>query len=163
MIKTSLMAIEIYYRLLIIQIDSGWSSIKKLTLLDQEAKKILNTWEKEKKTSQWMGSLQNDVDQYKKIQNQLEQQNIDPDKYPNLLMLQRHYQQELDKIKEYTKLVEKYHQESQDVLEELQQNREQLTENRVSFLQSILKDNLSVQIEMKPFEQKWDEVEKNLA
>ncbi len=144
-------------------INKQWVDLnKRLTLLEQEAKDILNTWEQEKNSSSWMESLQHNVDQYKKIKNQLEQQKIDPEKYPNLLTLQGHYQKELDKIKGYTELAEKYHQDSQNILKELQQNREQLTKNRISFLQSILKGNSFVHIEVKPFGQKWEGIEKSL-
>ena len=109
-----------------------------------------------------MKSLRHDVEQYTKIQNQLEQQNIDPEKYPHLLTLQRHYQQELGKIKEYTTLLEEDRQKSQNILTQLQQNRQQLTKNRVSFLRPILTGNLSVHIEVEHFGQKWDGIEKAL-
>lgn len=135
---------------------------KKLNLLDQEAKDILNTWEQEKKNSSWMKSLQYDMEQYIKIKNQLEQQNIDPERYSHLLTLQRNYQQELVRIKGHTELIQENHQKSQRVLKELQQNREQLTKDRTSFLQSILKSNSSVYIEIKPFGQEWSGIEKSL-
>ena len=143
--------------------NKKWENLnKELTGLTQKAKDILNTWEQEKKRSLWMTSIKHDVEQYTTIQVQLKQQNIDPEKYPQLLISQSHYQKELDKIKEYTKSVEKYHQESQDVLKELQQNREQLTKNRIFFLRSILEGNSFVHIKVKPFGQKWEGIEKDL-
>ena len=143
--------------------NEQWMNInKELNLLEQKAKDILNIWEQKKTTSQWMKSLQYDIKQYEEIREQLKQQNIDPEKYPQLLILQSHYQKELDKIEEYTKSVERYHQDAQHVLKELQKNREQLTKNRTSFLRSILRDNSFVHINVKPFSQKWEGIEKDL-
>ncbi len=147
----------------IIRADNQWKDIREgLALLGDRAQGVIDKWERESKQAEWMQSLKVDIQKYGQLRTRLEQQGIDPEKYPLLLQQQAQYTKELDQIDEYVEQVEKLRQDRLDVLKELQKNRITLTEKRKSFLESVLRDNQSVVIEIKPFGQAWEDVENSI-
>ena len=131
----------------------------KLNSLVIEAQTIVADWEAERDEAAWMQGLSKDMDQYEQIRSQLAQQDIDPDKYPSLLEQQRTLQGELHNIGEYRSLLGRLGDEKQEVFEQFSENRKALSKKRRKFLTSVLADDTSVNIEVKPFGESWDGVE----
>ena len=136
--------------------EQKWKRIKEaLGKLTEESQDIVSDWQQRKNTTEWMKSLQIDIEKYEQLHAQLTQEGIDPGKYPSLLQQQALYKKELADIDGYENTFEKLDAHKGQILTELQQNRENLTENRKSFLASVLKDNQSVFIKVQPFGQVW--------
>lgn len=143
--------------------NNQWIAINKdLSTLTETSEKIMRGWQEAKADAEWMKALNIDVEEYEQLRTQLEQQGIDPDKYPQLLQFQAQYQKELEEMDSYTESLARLDESKQQVLTDLQQNRKQLTKNRASFLTSVLTNNPSVGIEVKPFGQSWEGVEENI-
>ena len=139
--------------------NDKWKTINgQLGKLIKESQSIVSVWQQTKAGAEWMKNLKVDVEQYEQLRTQLEQQGIDPEKYPQLLQQQTQYQKELKQIDGYVESLERLVRDKQQVLEEIKQIREQLTEKRISFLASVLMGNQSVDIKVKPFGQRWKEV-----
>lgn len=147
----------------IIKTNKQWEGIREeLTRVSTHAQDVIDKWVQEKEQAEWMQSLRIDIEKYGHLRAQLEQQGIDPEKFPVLLRQQTQYKKELDQIDEYTRQVERLKKNSLDVVEALQRNRTTLTEDRKSFLASVLQNNQSVNIKVKPFGQAWEEVENSI-
>ena len=143
--------------------NNGWQSIReKLTYLREEAQTIVDNWQQEKINVGWMNNLKIDTDKYEQLRTQLAQQDIDPDRYPLLLQQQEQHKKELAQIDGYSELAQKLTGDVQQILTKLQQNREELTQKRACFLKTVLKNNQSVNIEVKPFGQSWPGIEERL-
>lgn len=143
--------------------NNQWIAINRdLSTLTEASQKIVSGWQQAKAEAEWMKTLNIDVQKYEQLRTQLEQQGIDPDKYPQLLQLQTEYQQKLEEIGSYVESLVGLNEVKQGMLTDLQQNRKQLTKNRTSFMKSILANNPSVGIRVKPFGQSWKEVGENI-
>ena len=92
----------------------------------------------------------------------LEQQEIDPKKYTLLLLQQKNLQKELQQIGEYQSRQAELETEKQKVFSQIAENRKALSKNRQCFLTRVLQDNPSVSIEVKPFGEAWDNMEKDI-
>ena len=140
-----------------------WQSIQeKLTDLSEGAQSILDKWQREKSDAQWMKDLKIDTNNYEQLRAQLAQQDVDPDRYPLLLQQQAQYKKELAQIDGYIESAQKLTKNAKEILAGLQQNREGLTQRRACFLQSVLNNNQSVNIEVKSFGQNWQGIEERL-
>ena len=147
----------------IIKTNKQWESIREeLTRVSTHAQDVIEKWVQEKEQAEWMQSLRIDIEKYKQLRTQLEQQGIDPEKFPVLLRQQTQYKKELDQIDEYARQVEKLKKNRLDVVEALQRNRTTLTKDRKSFLTSVLQDNQPVNIKVKSFGQAWEDIENNI-
>ena len=143
--------------------NEKWVAISdNLSELAQEAQTILSNWQFEKKHAAWLRSLEAEMDQYDQLRTQLEQQEIDPNRYPSLLTQQRNLQRELQQIGAYRSRIGELEVEKQIVFENIVMNRKALTERRIAFLTRVLKDNSSVSIEVLPFGQDWAGIEKEI-
>ena len=79
-----------------------WQSIHdRLSELEQEANSFITEWETEKNTTAWIQAFKTDMSKYKQLHSELEQQGINPDKYPLLLTQQKNVQRELDLINDH--------------------------------------------------------------
>ena len=143
--------------------NEKWVAINdKLSELAQEAQTILSNWQVEKKHASWLLSLEAEMNQYDQLRTQLEKQDIDPNRYPSLLTRQRNLQRELHQIGAYRLRIGELEAEKQTVFENIVENRKALTERRIAFLKRVLKDNSSVSIEVLPFGQDWEGIEKEI-
>ena len=143
--------------------NEKWQSIHdQLSEVVQKANSVIAEWQTEKNTADWMQALKTDMAQYEQLRSELEQQNIDPDRYPLLLTQQRNLKRELDLISEHKADLHNLEGEKQRVFMEIKENRRILSENRQKFLASVLKDNQFVSIEVQPFGGKWDSIEKEI-
>ena len=143
--------------------NEKWVAISdNLSELAQEAQTILSNWQFEQKHAAWLRSLEAEMDQYDQLRTQLEQQDIDPNRYPSLLTQQRNLQRELQQIGAYRSRIGELEVEKQTVFEKIIKNRKALTERRIAFLTRVLKDNSSVSIEVLPFGQDWAGIEKEV-
>ena len=143
--------------------NNRWQSIReKLINLSEEGQAIVENWQQEKIDAEWMKNLKIDTDKYEQLRTQLAQQDIDPDRYPLLLQQQEQHKKELAQIDGYSGSAQKLTEDTQQILTKLQQNREELTQKRACFLKTVLKNNQSVNIEVKPFGQSWQGVEERL-
>ena len=140
-----------------------WEEIDgQLGALIEKSQNIVSNWRQRKDNAEWMKALQDDIDKYAQLRAQLQQQGIDPEKYPLLLQQQAAYKQEFEQIDEYAKLLEELEQRKEQALTAIEEWRNQLTEKRKSFLASILEGNSSVAIELKPLGQGWEGVEASI-
>ncbi len=136
--------------------EHKWKAINEaLGKLTEESQDIVSGWQQRKIATEWMKALRTDVDKYEQLRAQLGQEGIDPGKYPSLLQQQALYKKELADIGGYENALKKLDVDKRHILTELQQNKENLKANRKSFLASVLKDNQSVVIKVKPFGQVW--------
>lgn len=143
--------------------NEKWVALNdKLSGLAQEAQTFLSNWQVEKKHASWLLSLEAEMDRYDQLRTQLEQQDIDPNRYPSLLTQQRNLQRELQQIGAYRSRIGELEVEKRTVFENIVKNRKALTERRKAFLDSVLKDNSSVSIEVLPFGQDWAGIEKEV-
>ena len=81
--------------------DKWWTIHNKLNELGQEAESILTEWQTEKDAAPWMQELKSDIERYEQSRSDLEQQDIDPNRYNLLLTQQKNIQKELDQINEH--------------------------------------------------------------
>ena len=140
-----------------------WEEIdRQLGALIEKSQNIVSNWRSTKENAEWMKALQDDIDKYAQLRAQLQQQGVDPEKYPLLLQQQAAYKQEFEQIGEYVKSLEELEQRKEQALTAIEEWRNQLTEKRKSFLTSILEGNSSVAIELKPLGQGWDGVEASI-
>ncbi|MDE0012088.1 MAG: AAA family ATPase [Candidatus Poribacteria bacterium] len=143
--------------------NKEWQSIHdRLSELVQEASSVITQWQTKKNTADWMQALKTDMAQYERLRSELEQQGIDPDRYPLLLMQQRNVQKELDSLNEHKSSLHKLEDERQKMFGEIKENRKILSENRQKFLTSVLQGNQFVGIEVQPFGESWDTIEEEM-
>ena len=143
--------------------NEEWQSIHdQLSEVVQKANSVIVEWQTEKNTVDWMQALKTDTAQYEQLRSELEQQGIDPNRYPLLLAQQKNLERELDSISEHKSGLSKLKDEKQKVFVKIKENRKILSENRQKFLTSVLKDNQFVSIEVQPFGENWDAIEKEI-
>ena len=143
--------------------NEEWQSIHdRLSELVQKANSVIAEWKTKKNTADWMQALKYDMTEYKQLHSELQQQQIDPDRYPLLLTQQNQIQKELELISEYQVQQQVSEGEKEEVFEQIKENRRELTENRQKFLASVLKGNQFVSIEVQPFGEKWNSIEKEI-
>jgi energy-coupling factor transporter ATP-binding protein EcfA2 len=145
------------------QTNGKYASIQgRLDELTKESQSIIDSWQKEKDTADWMKTLNTEMDKYQQLRTQLEQQGIDPEKYPLLLKQLAQIKKQLEQIESYSSQVKDLRVEQEEILGQIEANRKKLTNNRETFLQNILSDNQSVSIKVKPFGESLDSVEKDI-
>ena len=143
--------------------NEKWQSIHdRFSELVQEASSVITEWQTEKNTADWMQALKKDMTQYEQLRSELEQQGINPDRYPLLLAQQMNLQKELNSINEHKSSLHKSENDKQKVFVEIKENRKILSEKRQEFLTSVLQGNQFVSIEVQPFGESWDTIEKEI-
>ena len=143
--------------------NEKWSVLHdKLSELSKEAESIINEWHVQKSEEDWMQTLKEDMAQYEQLRSELEQQGIDPDKYPLLLEKQKSIQKELVLIDEHQLLHQELNDKKRSVFKQIEENRKGLTEKRRDFLLRVLQNNEFVNIEIVPFGDNWDSIEKEI-
>ena len=142
--------------------DKWWTIHNKLNELGQEAESILTEWQTEKDAAPWMQELKSDIEQYEQSRSDLEQQDIDPNRYNLLLTQQKSIQKELDQINEHRSRLQTLESEKKEEYDKIKKNRKALSENRQKFLTSVLQDNQFVSIKVLPFGESWDNIEKEV-
>ena len=142
--------------------DKWWTIHNKLNELGQEAESILTEWQTEKDAAPWMQELKSDIERYEQSRSDLEQQDIDPNKYNLLLTQQKSIQKELDQINEHRSRLQTLETEKKEKFDQIKENRKTLSENRQKFLTSVLQDNQFVSIKILPFGESWDNIEKEI-
>lgn len=140
-----------------------WQAIReKLGELAREGEIVLTDWHAEKNEADWMWALEADIEVYKKLCFQLEEQGIDPSKYHQLLTQQKTKQQELWQIDKYKSRRKQLKVEAKEIFGQIEKNRKSLSGNRQEFLSSVLQGNQFVDIIVKPFGEDWDNIEKEI-
>ena len=142
--------------------DKWWAIHNKLNELGQETESILTQWQTEKKAAPWMQELKSDIEQYEQSRSDLEQQDIDPNRYNLLLTQQKSIQNELDQINEHRSHMQTLETEKKEEFDKIKKNRKTLSGNRQKFLASVLHDNHFVSIKILPFGESWDNIEKEI-
>ena len=142
--------------------DKWWTIHNKLNELGQEVESILTEWQTEKDAAPWMQELKSDIKRYEQSRSDLEQQDIDPDRYNLLLTQQKSIQKELDQIKEHRSRLQTLEIEKKEAFGKIKKNRKTLSGNRQKFLTSVLQDNQFVSIKILPFGESWDNIEKEI-
>ncbi len=142
--------------------EKWWTIHNKLNELGQEAELFLTEWQTEKDAAPWMQELNSDIERYEQSRSDLEQQDIDPNRYNWLLTQQKSIQKELDKISEHQSRLQTLETEKKVVFKKIKENRKTLSGNRQKFLNSVLQDNQFVSIKILPFGESWDNIEKEI-
>ena len=143
--------------------NEEWRTIgKTLDGLAQAAQSVITDWSRKKDEWDWMQELNTDMERYRQVHTQLEQQGIDPDKYPLLLQREKITRQELQHIGEYQSRKESLDNEQKGIFEKIAQNRNTLSKKRGEFLSRVLDDNSSVNIQIRPFGEGWTSVEEDI-
>ena len=143
--------------------NERWKNINStLSTLVTEAQSIIEDWNTEKNTGHWMSVIKEDMLKYESLSDELEQQGINPKKYPQLLEQQKHVKDELSLIGEYEVLVNKFEEEKQEIFASIEENKRKLSDQRKSFLNEVLQDNPSINIKVKPMGADWDCVEEEI-
>ena len=142
--------------------EKWWTIHNKLNELGQETESILTQWQTEKKAAPWMQELKSDIEQYEQSRSDLEQQDIDPNRYNLLLTQQKSIQNELDQINEHRSHMQTLETEKKEEFDKIKKNRKTLSGNRQKFLASVLHDNHFVSIRILPFGESWDNIEKEI-
>ena len=143
--------------------NQRWQIIRdRLSELAKEGESILTDWHAKKNQTNWMWTLEADIEKYKQLRSQLEQQGIDPDRYNQLLTQQKTKQQELQRIEKYKLDWEHLKTKAKKIFRQIAKNRRLLSENRQKFLSDVLQGNRFVNIEIEPFGADWDRVEKEI-
>ena len=140
-----------------------WTVInEKLSKLVDEAQLAIDEWNAAENNDEWMRKLESDIGRYEQLRTQLESQDIDPNKYPLLLERINKIQEQLREIDKSKIRYQKSKEEKREVYERIIQNRKKMSEKRQSFLESVLAKNQSVSMEVEPFGEDWDSIEKKL-
>ena len=143
--------------------NDAWLSIcQELQAIKERANKLLHGWSDRKNAAGWMSSLREDMGKYEELREQLTSKGIDPNRYPALLQRRSVLQQELHKIAGYKSELDNLKQDNQARLDSIESVRKQLTTNRQKFLDDVLKGNESLQIEVIPFGEHWEGIEKDI-
>ena len=142
--------------------DKWWTIHNKLNELGQEAELILTEWQTEKDAAPWMQELKSDIERYEQSRSDLEQQDIDPNRYNLLLTQQKSIQKELDQINEHRSHLQTLETAKNEEFDKIKKNRKTLSGNRQKFLNSVLQDNQYVSIKILPFGESWDNIEKEI-
>ncbi len=142
--------------------DKWWTIHKKLNQLSQEAESILTEWQTEKNAAPWMQELKSDIERYEQSRLDLEQQDIDPNRYNLLLTQQKSMQKDLDQIHEHKSRMQTLETEKKEEFEKIKKKRKILSEKRQEFLTSVLQGNQFVSIEVQPFGESWDTIEQEI-
>ena len=143
--------------------NKQWDEInKKLSILTQEAKSAVANWMEEKQAASWMQKIKTEMSRYQQLQTQLEQQGINPEKYPALLQQQAVINKQLNNIKNYSTQIETLTAEKLELFTKIESNRKLLTKNRQRFLSKVLAENQSVHIRVKPFGENWAGIEQHI-
>ena len=142
--------------------DKWWTIHNKLNQLGQDAESILTEWQTEKDAAPWMQDIESDITHYEQSRSDLEQQDIDPNRYNLLLTQQKSIQKELDLINEYQSLLQTLESEKKEELNKIKKNRKKLSRNRQNFLDSVLHDNKYVSIKVFSLGENWDNIEKEI-
>ena len=143
--------------------NESWQVISdKLSELVREAELVIDDWYAKKNAADWMRTLKTDMEQYESLSTKLEQQGIDPGRYPQLLTQQKSIQKELDLISEYQLCEKESEAEKRAVFKQIEENRKVLSKKRREFLTNVLQNNQAVSIEVKPFGEDWEGIEEEL-
>lgn len=144
--------------------NNKWQNItQQIRNITQEAKQISTDWQQEKSQAPWTQTLQSEINNYEQIKTQLEQQGIDPEKYPFLLQQQTQKQKDLTQIEDYEATLNNLENELGSVFVKIKKNRAELTNNRQVFLRGVLQNNQAVKIAVEPFKEDIKSVEKSIS
>ena len=127
-----------------------------------EQKVDFGQWSEEQSFMQWMEQIRKYEHQYEQIMVQFQQMGIDPQQYSNLLQNRKIVESELKRISEYKIQLKDIKENLLTTLKEVEFIRNELTRKRSNFLEQLIADNSSINIEVKQFGEPWEEAEKDL-
>ena len=143
--------------------NQQWQAITaQLLTLAQQAQSNIDNWNAHKDQTEWQARLNADIARYQQVKSDLQQQGIDPNKYPQLLQQLESKRSELNKIYECNNKIERLKQERDELYQKIQQQRESLSEKRASFLSTTLANNKYIGIILERFAASADQVERDL-
>ncbi len=143
--------------------NQQWQAIAtQLLTLAQQAQSNIDNWNAHKDKAEWQVRLNADIARYQQVKADLQQQGIDPDKYPQLLQQLESKRSELSKISELNTKIESLKRERDELYQKIQQQRQLLSEKRASFLSTTLAGNKYISIVLERFATGADQVERDL-
>ncbi len=131
----------------------------KVVEIKQEASATYQQWQQQKQRRQWQKDIDIDIDTYQEIKTQLEQQGIDP---ATLLQFQAIKKSQLGQMDAYQRELEGLDAECEQIKVDIQDNREQLTQNRQAFLETVLQGNDDISIRVLPYKEGKKSLEKKV-
>ena len=142
--------------------EKWWTIHNQLNQLSQEAEFFLTEWQTEKAAASWMQDIKSDIERYEQSRLELEQQDIDPNRYNLLLTQQKNIQKELDQIHEHQSRIQTLETQKKEEFDKIKNYRKTLSGNRQEFLNSVLQDNQDVRIRVFFQGESWDSIEKEI-
>ena len=131
------------------QLNEIRASVESIAL---RADEILAKWREECKASSWSQKVEEALDAYRQLRENLEREGAgDPATYGELVQQRQVIEQRLKSLDEDRKQVIELKDQSQESLKRLQEIRRNLTVSRRTFLGSVLRDNQYVRITMVPY------------
>jgi len=131
------------------RLDSVRASIEELAAT---ADGFLSDWQQKKDESAWKRSVDSAVEAYESLRGRLADEGAgDPSAYGELVQRRQTIEQRLAELDDRKEEVEGLRHEADARLKKLLKIRRELTERRERFLQSVLKDNRHVRIQVVPY------------
>ena len=125
---------------------------KSVETLASQADNVVSAWRKSKDESSWKQSVDSATQAYQELTENLSREGAgDPATYGELVQRRQVIEQRLKELDERKKQVNDLNGEADTCLQHLLEIRRELTASRRSFLNSVLKDNQYVQIQVVPY------------
>jgi len=126
--------------------------VAKLNSLAAEADKIVSDWDQKKDESLWQTAVDNAIDAYKILREQLQKEKIgDPREYGKLVQDRQSLEERLKNMTSRRKTLVELEKQAEESLDELTSLRRDLTQRRSKFLKNILSANTYVSMSILPY------------
>lgn len=126
--------------------------VAKLNSLAAEADKIVSDWDQTKSKSLWQMAVDNSIDAYKILREQLQKEKIgDPREYGKLVQDRQALEERLKNMTARRKTLVELENQAVESLDELTSLRRDLTQRRSKFLENVLISNTYVSMSILPY------------
>ncbi|NQU02863.1 MAG: AAA family ATPase [Syntrophaceae bacterium] len=126
--------------------------VAKLNSLAAEADKIVSDWDQKKDESLWQTAIDNSLEAYKILREQLQKEKIgDPREYGKLVQDRQSLEERLKNMTSRRKTLVELEKQAEESLDELTSLRRDLTQRRSIFLKNILSSNTYVSMSILPY------------
>jgi hypothetical protein len=131
------------------RLDAVRASVEELAA---EADEVLSDWRKERDESAWKAAVDSAVQAYDSLRGRLAEEGAgDPSAYGELVQRRQNIEQRLGELADRKHQVASLRGQATVSLQSLLKIRRELTKSRGAFLQSVLKDNRYVRIQVVPY------------
>ncbi|MDZ4165827.1 MAG: AAA family ATPase [Smithellaceae bacterium] len=126
--------------------------VAKLNSLAADADKIVSDWDQKKDESLWQTAVDNSIDAYKILREQLQKEKIgDPREYGKFVQDRQALEERLKNLTSRRKTLDELEKQAEESLDELTSLRRDITQRRSKFLKNILSTNMYVSMSILPY------------